>query len=94
MRVNKRFEQVGENTVGQGRDWSLKVKKTFHGLFGRMGNVIVGRKSSVQEKAQVLGNTNSLNDPLTEMSSPERISRSLSSLSECISGRNVSTHQT
>ncbi len=51
MRANKRFFQEEENTRGQGPEGSLSIKKTFHGLFGSTGNVIVDTKSSIQEKS-------------------------------------------
>ncbi len=61
MRANKRFAQGEENARGQGREASLYVKKAFHGLFGSTGNVVVGTKSGIQEKSQIMDSADSLN---------------------------------
>ncbi len=51
MRANKHFVQREENTRGKGSEGSLYVKTHSTGLFGSTGNVIVGTKSSIQEKS-------------------------------------------
>ncbi len=61
MRANKRFVQREENTRGQGSEGSLYVKQHSVGFFGSTGNVIVGTKSSIQEKSKITNRADRLN---------------------------------
>ncbi len=47
------YKALGQRRIALG-------KKAFHGLFASTGNLIVGNKSSVQEKPQITGSADNL----------------------------------